>query len=89
MTSPLAFACIRDVFGRLGVVFNNPGYATLGKVECTPDADARALFEVNFWGTVSVSRAAVRFFQGGELTRERGCDLSEQFDSRVLVWRSM
>jgi len=34
-----------------------------GEVESTSDADARALFEVNFWGVVGVSRAAVKFFR--------------------------
>ena len=36
----------------------------VAEVEGTPDADARALFEVNFWGVVGVSRAAVKFFRG-------------------------
>ena len=58
-----AFARTRDVFGRLDVVFNNAGYAMVAEVEGTPDADARALFEVNFWGAVGVSRAAVKFFR--------------------------
>ena len=35
----------------------------LGEVEATPDVDARALFDVNFWGAVCVSRAAVKFFR--------------------------
>ena len=28
-----------------------------------PDADARAIFETNFWGAAWVSREAVRFFR--------------------------
>ena len=35
----------------------------IGEVESIPDADARALFEVNFWGLVGVSRGAVKFFR--------------------------
>ena len=58
-----AFTRTQEVFGRLDVVFNNAGYGMIGEVEGTPDADARALFEANFWGLVGVSRAAVRFFR--------------------------
>ena len=35
----------------------------MGEVEAMPEADARAIFETNFWGAVSVSREAVRFFR--------------------------
>ncbi|OJT12139.1 hypothetical protein TRAPUB_11316 [Trametes pubescens] len=52
-----------DAFGRVDVVFNNAGYADLGEVESVQDTDARALFETNFWGAVSVTREAVRFFR--------------------------
>ena len=58
-----AFTRTQEVFGRLDVVFNNAGSGILGEVEGTPDADARALFEVNFWGAVGVSRAAVKSFR--------------------------
>ncbi|KAI9568305.1 hypothetical protein HD554DRAFT_2261926 [Boletus coccyginus] len=58
-----AFTRTKEVFGRLDVVFNNAGRVMTGEVESTPDADARALFEVNFWGMVGVSRAAVKFFR--------------------------
>jgi len=58
-----AFTRTQEVFGRLDVVFNNAGCTMTGEVESTADADARALFEVNFWGMVGVSRAAVKFFR--------------------------
>ncbi|KIJ67113.1 hypothetical protein HYDPIDRAFT_26515 [Hydnomerulius pinastri MD-312] len=58
-----AFAQTKDTFGRLDVVFNNAGYAVFGEVEATPNDAARAMFEVNFWGVVNVSRAAVKFFR--------------------------
>ncbi|KIP01476.1 hypothetical protein PHLGIDRAFT_352934 [Phlebiopsis gigantea 11061_1 CR5-6] len=69
-----AFAEAKRVFGRLDVVFNNAGWGIIGEVESVPEADARRLFDVNFWGTVNVSKEAVRFFreenepgQGGRL----------------------
>jgi NAD(P)-dependent dehydrogenase (short-subunit alcohol dehydrogenase family) len=58
-----AFTRTQEIFGRLDVVFNNAGFGIFCEVEGTPDADARALFDVNFWGAVGVSRAAVKFFR--------------------------
>lgn len=58
-----AFEKTREVFGRLDVVVSNAGYAVLGEVEGTPDHVARALFEVNFWGSVHVMQEAVKFFR--------------------------
>ncbi|KAH7884548.1 hypothetical protein F5I97DRAFT_1469133 [Phlebopus sp. FC_14] len=58
-----AFARTKEVFGRLDVVFNNAGYAVFGEAEGTPASDARAMFDVNFWGLASVSRAAIQFFR--------------------------
>jgi NAD(P)-dependent dehydrogenase (short-subunit alcohol dehydrogenase family) len=45
------------------VVFNNAGCAIVGEIEATPDDAARALFEVNFWGAVAVSKESVRVFR--------------------------
>ncbi|KAF8551382.1 NAD(P)-binding protein [Imleria badia] len=59
----LAFARTKEVFGRLDVVFNNAGYLVLGDAETTPIDTARSLFDVNFWGAVNVSRAAIKFFR--------------------------
>ncbi|KAK7690665.1 hypothetical protein QCA50_005764 [Cerrena zonata] len=58
-----AFIQIQQVFGRLDVVFNNAGYTMAGEVEATPEGDARALFDTNFWGAVNVAREAVSFFR--------------------------
>ncbi|KAJ7207162.1 hypothetical protein GGX14DRAFT_535383 [Mycena pura] len=58
-----AFANALERFGRVDVVLNSAGTATLGEIEATPDAEARALFEVNFWGALAVSREAVRVFR--------------------------
>lgn len=58
-----AFATIEATFGRLDVVLNNAGVGILSEVEGVPDAVARYLFDVNFWGALYVSREAVRFFR--------------------------
>ncbi|KAF9236698.1 hypothetical protein BU15DRAFT_76658 [Melanogaster broomeanus] len=58
-----AFTQTKESFGRLDVVFNNAGYGIFGSGEATPTDAARALFDVNFWGAVNVSRAAVKFFR--------------------------
>jgi NAD(P)-dependent dehydrogenase (short-subunit alcohol dehydrogenase family) len=39
-------------FGRLDIVVNNAGYALIGAVEEVDEADARALFDTNFFGGV-------------------------------------
>ena len=68
-----AFAKAQEAFGRVDVVFNNAGQMTNGEIESVDDQDARAMFEINFWGASQVSREAVRFFrdvnqpQGGRL----------------------
>jgi len=58
-----AFAKTEETFGRLDVVFNNAGYSIFGEAEFTPEDAARAMFDVNFWGAVNVSKAAVEFFR--------------------------
>ncbi|RDX48769.1 NAD-P-binding protein [Lentinus brumalis] len=58
-----AFAATKDKFGRLDVVANNAAYNVLGELESVPEEVGRALFETNFWGAVTVSREAVRFFR--------------------------
>ena len=46
-------------FGKLDVVLNNAGYTLVGTVEEAGEADVRALFETNFFGTVRVIQAAL------------------------------
>jgi len=58
-----AFARAKDAFGRIDVVVNNAGVGLLGDFEGTPDEDARKVFEVNYWGTVNVTREALRFLR--------------------------
>ncbi|KAI0775605.1 NAD-P-binding protein [Trametes elegans] len=58
-----AFAHAKASVGRIDVVVNNAGWVAIGEVESVRDADARAMFETNFWGAATVSREAVRFFR--------------------------
>jgi NAD(P)-dependent dehydrogenase (short-subunit alcohol dehydrogenase family) len=58
-----AFARAKDAFGRVDVVYNNAGQMFIQEVEGTPMDRARALMDVNYWGAVTVSLEAVRFFR--------------------------
>jgi NAD(P)-dependent dehydrogenase (short-subunit alcohol dehydrogenase family) len=46
-------------FGRIDVLINNAGYGIIGAVEETPDAEFRAQMDTNFFGAVSLIRAAL------------------------------
>ena len=53
----------KEVFGRIDVVVNNAGRTALGEVELMDEAAGRDVLETNFWGTLRVTREAVRFFR--------------------------
>lgn len=46
-------------FGRIDGLVNSAGYGLLGAVEEVSDAEARAQFDVNFFGMAAVTRAAL------------------------------
>ncbi len=48
-----------STFGRIDVLVNNAGYAHLGAFEDITDAEMRAQFETNVFGTMSVTRAVL------------------------------
>ncbi|WP_199743213.1 SDR family oxidoreductase [Sphingomonas ginsenosidivorax] len=55
--------------GRIDTWVNNAGVAIAARLEALPLADARRLFDVNFWGVVNGSLAALPYLdrQGGAL----------------------
>ena len=60
---PAAFARAKDAFGRINIVFNNAGITAACEIETTPDEVIHNLFDTNFFGSMKVSREAVRFFR--------------------------
>jgi short-subunit dehydrogenase len=56
-------------FGRIDTWVNNAAVSIYGRLEQVPDADHRRLFDVNFWGVVNGSMAALPYLKetGGVL----------------------
>lgn len=48
-----------EAFGRIDVLVNNAGRGLLGAVEESSDASARAVYEVNVFGTLTMQRAVL------------------------------
>lgn len=46
-------------FGGVDVLVNNAGYGFIGGIEESSDAEVRAMFEVNFFGAVALTRAVL------------------------------
>jgi NAD(P)-dependent dehydrogenase (short-subunit alcohol dehydrogenase family) len=54
-----AVAAAQDRFGAIDLLVNNAGYGGLGTVENAPIAEARAMFETNFFGTLAMIKAVL------------------------------
>jgi short-subunit dehydrogenase len=67
-------------FGRIDTWVNNAGLAIYGRLDEVGDADSRRLFDINFWGVVYGSRAALPHLKanGGALINV-GSEVSEAY----------
>jgi NAD(P)-dependent dehydrogenase (short-subunit alcohol dehydrogenase family) len=54
-----ALAAVREQLGRTGVLVNNAGITHLGRLAETDTAVLRRVMEVNFWGAVNGTKAAL------------------------------
>jgi NAD(P)-dependent dehydrogenase (short-subunit alcohol dehydrogenase family) len=57
-------AKIQTQFGRIDVLVNNAGMGFAGAIEETSDAETRAVFEANFFGTLQVTQAVLPLLRG-------------------------
>lgn len=58
-----AIARVVDTFGRIDILVNNAGIGAQGTVADNSDDEWRRVFEVNVFGTVRVSRAALPYLR--------------------------
>lgn len=59
-----------DTFGRIDVLVNNAGIGYFGSVEESVEEETRKMFEINFWGLMSVTNEVlphIRHQQGGHI----------------------
>jgi len=54
---------VTERFGRIDVLVNNAGFGFAGAVEEASDAELRAVFETNFFGTVALTKAFLPLFR--------------------------
>lgn len=56
-------------FGGIDILLNNAGYGIFGALEETSDAETRAIYETNVFGTMNVTRAALPHLRASEFAR--------------------
>jgi NADP-dependent 3-hydroxy acid dehydrogenase YdfG len=64
-------------FGRIDTWVNNAGVSIYGRLDQISEADGRRLFDVNFWGAVNGSLAALPHLAGGGALINVGSELPE------------
>ena len=65
-------------FGRIDTWINNAGIGMFGRLDETSEADARRLFDVNFWSIVNGSLIALPYLkQNGGTLINLGSEVSE------------
>jgi NAD(P)-dependent dehydrogenase (short-subunit alcohol dehydrogenase family) len=64
-----AITSIVERFGGLDIVVNNAGYGIFGALEETTDAETRAIYETNVFGTMNVIRAALPSLRDSDFAR--------------------
>jgi len=64
-------------FGRIDTWVNDAGLAIYGRLDQITDSDGRRLFDVNFWGVVNGSLAALPHLRGGGALINVGSEVSE------------
>ncbi|TVY36764.1 putative oxidoreductase [Lachnellula occidentalis] len=52
-----------EPFGSVDVLFNNAGVNMVGSLEEVSSKEARAVFDVNYWGHISVTRAVLPYMR--------------------------
>ncbi|KAJ8495362.1 hypothetical protein ONZ45_g12896 [Pleurotus djamor] len=65
-----AFKAATDKFGRIDVVYNNAGGFIVGEAEAIPEADARKLFDLNFFAAANVAIEGLRVLR--EVNKPQG-----------------
>ena len=65
----MMFSDFRKKFGKLDVLINNAGMASLNHSLLTPVSTVKKLFDTNFMGTFIVSRQAVKLMQKNKFGR--------------------
>ena len=56
-----------DTFGRIDVLVNNAGYGLLGAVEESSDAEVKAVFAVNLFGLLNVTRSVLPYMRAARM----------------------
>jgi len=65
-------------FGRIDTWVNNAGLSIYGRLDQISEADGRRLFDINFWGVVNGSLAALPYLLGGGALINMGSDLPDR-----------